>query len=423
MLIVVISLVISLALLLKRPRSFLMPSNIVIIYVSLMQLYALLAPGIFPYGVSFPGTAIKNLTVSDSSYAMLGYMSVIICFSAYLAKINIAINNKKFNASLLLNKSIMTMNKKLIQAIGLALLVWLLLHYICIDYHSYFGTHYNGALKDLNFIGADDTVSRILHLLSPLVGLVALGAVFISIKKKLILSSIILFIVFLYCFLMEFAENSRMIAIYAMIASGLVFLMFRSLALSGSLAFFSLLLLAKANAGRRIIMGLGATPEIIDMVISDGGYDFLATTFGSLLMGGILFVHAAEINPDYTEIYKILSLSPLPSFIDGFQNVRSSNEVRLNVFVPLSAISEIFHFGIVYMLVYLFGLSYLYRLSNIAVSSGSALGIATGYPVFGFITAITFQYSVRTSWRFVLLSIIFLSILNYARSRRVKLSM
>lgn len=54
----------------------------------------------------------------------------------------------------------------------------------------------------------------------------------------------------------------------------------------------------------------------------------------------------------FNYLYKILSLSPLFSFIDGYDSIRENYAIRLHYYVPNPAVSEVLSFGPVYALIY-----------------------------------------------------------------------
>lgn len=74
--------------------------------------------------------------------------------------------------------------------------------------------------------------------------------------------------------------------------------------------------------------------------------DLLANLFqGALATGDGLLARGS-----FSEAYKWLSFSPLPSIVDGFASIRESSQIRLHAFCPMSAVSETVRFGPVFWL-------------------------------------------------------------------------
>lgn len=110
---------------------------------------------------------------------------------------------------------------------------------------------------------------------------------------------------------------------------------------------------------------------------------------------------ARQVN--FSVRYKILSLSPFSSFIDGFSAIRRAQKVRLNQFVPRSAIDEVLQVGwqyaAIYALVGCFALS-----SNLKLLfSGKYTSVAFGLNLMLLLFfTIQFTYSTRTVFRMLL---------------------
>jgi hypothetical protein len=77
------------------------------------------------------------------------------------------------------------------------------------------------------------------------------------------------------------------------------------------------------------------------------------TNYISNLFQGIFITSDGfDYSAEFGSKYKILSLSPLPSFIDHFVTIRDAEEIRLSIYVPMSAFTEVQKFGIVYTAVF-----------------------------------------------------------------------
>lgn len=71
-----------------------------------------------------------------------------------------------------------------------------------------------------------------------------------------------------------------------------------------------------------------------------------------------------SIPADHAEIYKMLSFSIFPSSVDGFRDVLRAYEIRLHPFIPMSAFAEVYHFGILYIVIGSVALAISMRMST-----------------------------------------------------------
>ncbi|QEE43374.1 hypothetical protein FVA81_01625 (plasmid) [Rhizobium sp. WL3] len=90
--------------------------------------------------------------------------------------------------------------------------------------------------------------------------------------------------------------------------------------------------------------GLIALPGIIA-----NGFDLsggqLRSVVVNLFQGIFVTTDGLTMNATFNPIYAWLSYSPLPSTFDGFDTILRRYEIRLGLYVPMSAISEAFLFG------------------------------------------------------------------------------
>ena len=165
---------------------------------------------------------------------------------------------------------------------------------------------------------------------------------------------------------------------------------------------------AVAIAGRGFqIQGLASIGAVLQSM-ELGAAEFLAlkllvTTFD----GGLSFANALRHAPDYEPLYQALSFSPLPSFLDGFAKIEPLMSRRINIYVPMSAFGEAWHFA--WPLTALFGLICLAVTRQMTVGFFRHRDMVTIalYPVF-LLSLLKFQtYSMRTSLRmFVAIAVI-----------------
>lgn len=111
------------------------------------------------------------------------------------------------------------------------------------------------------------------------------------------------------------------------------------------------------------------------------------------------------LNIELPEPYKLLSFSPLPSFLDGFAANWQNSAVRLDTYVPMGALGELLLFGTGYLVFYFATVALALFLTVFALRRGMFLTGNLMALVFTIATFMQFSYSVRTSYRFFLICI------------------
>lgn len=111
------------------------------------------------------------------------------------------------------------------------------------------------------------------------------------------------------------------------------------------------------------------------------------------------------VNIELPEPYKLLSFSPLPSFLDGFAANWQHSAVRLDTYVPMGALGELLLFGTEYLVFYFVTVALALFLTVMALRRGMFLTGNLMALVFTIATFMQFSYSVRTSYRFFLICI------------------
>ena len=97
--------------------------------------------------------------------------------------------------------------------------------------------------------------------------------------------------------------------------------------------------------------------------LSEIGQTFLYS-FINIFQGGFLTAEGIQIDAKHSLLYKNLSISIFPSFIDGFSLVREYEEIRIGSYVPMSAVAEVYNFGILYSVFLLFLLAIIFYMSH-----------------------------------------------------------
>jgi len=148
--------------------------------------------------------------------------------------------------------------------------------------------------------------------------------------------------------------------------------------------------------------GLSTTPATLVRAISDvsrTGNNLLTNVFE----GSSVVAESLQVPAVYSDEYKLLSLAPTPSFIDGFADDRAGLEHRLSVFAPLSGIVEVLDFGVPYTVALLVIVLASTRLVFSQIRSNHILYLIANLLLFiSFVTLNT--YSARTGLRWIWLA-------------------
>ena len=120
-------------------------------------------------------------------------------------------------------------------------------------------------------------------------------------------------------------------------------------------------------------------------------------------------------NAEFASIYKTLSFSPFPSFIDGFSANAVHLQIRLHTFVPMGATGEVVVFGWQYLIAYWLAYLYAFFLTIKLLNRGMIyIGIAA-LVLLLYCTFVQFSYPVRWVFRFYVLIIGMYWFIGFAR--------
>jgi hypothetical protein len=97
--------------------------------------------------------------------------------------------------------------------------------------------------------------------------------------------------------------------------------------------------------------GLSSIPNI-PALLATSDASFLNTFLPNVFEGALSLAESKMVFASYPAIFKILSLMPTPSFLDGFDEIQRSYQVRLSIYAPLSGFVEAQNFGFVYFSVF-----------------------------------------------------------------------
>lgn len=231
-------------------------------------------------------------------------------------------------------------------------------HFLSINLDVLSSNYEYQSIKTPEYISDNPGVFFIIfHNLFRILGLVLIPVFFYAIKNYLYLPAVMAFSVFLYAFFLLFIGESRWVLIYGVVFFSSVYYFFslpRIYAILLSLLGFLLcmFLFAKVVYARNYgFYGIDYQCEIIIGVFS---MDYYGILLGFLLNTGDGFINLANsylISTEYGESYKILSFSPLPSFLDGF-SVLLDQQARISTNVPYGSLSEAVAFGVWYYFIF-----------------------------------------------------------------------
>lgn len=264
---------------------------------------------------------------------------------------------------------------------------------------------------------SQNSLTRTIQQLFALVGLAAVGmTVFVISVRKWLLAAILIPIATWHV-LYSLAAHSRVVTLYLGIAAILTFLLTRNRIVPVILAVAALLVTASVLWGRITdFHGFSSLPMFwvnIQRYFDVIGFEIVGNLFEGMFVTSEYFSRGFR----YANIYKILSLSPLFSFIDGFDQVRETYEVKLQYWVPNSAVSEVLSFGVPYIIVY-FSAQIIagYMSARLMIRRPGLLALLVNSYIF-FSSIQQFAYSTRTVFRSFIYTIVLCLILNWAMRR------
>ena len=108
---------------------------------------------------------------------------------------------------------------------------------------------------------------------------------------------------------------------------------------------FTLIIVALVGRGMDAF-GISNIPMYFAELFSYDASTLITAATLNISQGIFVTTDSIYIGGDFNVMYKVLSFSPFPSFIDGFEEARSLYQIRLHRFVPMSAIGEVYNFGL-----------------------------------------------------------------------------
>lgn len=109
--------------------------------------------------------------------------------------------------------------------------------------------------------------------------------------------------------------------------------------------------------------GFSTIAETISVIYKTIDSDSIVFALVNMGQGVFATGDSLLLNANHNYAYRLLSFSPFPSWIDGFDELLKCCEIRVNEFVPMSAIAEAVSFGYMYSLVFFVTLYYSLRVN------------------------------------------------------------
>lgn len=270
-----------------------------------------------------------------------------------------------------------------------------ILHIFAIDLN---GIHFSSQylfINSINILEHQNSFTAFIHTGRVIFGVIAFSLLGIAIASNNKLALFILALPCMWYFTITFAGHSRFTVAFAGATAGILFVSGKR-RLAGIFGVLALIAYSSALAGRNsgthglsviwssALTGLSPSFEQIQRIITN--------FFEGVYNQGEVFLHIHREHPD---IYKMLSFSPLPSFIDGYSSNALPSQLRYHTFVPIGATSEVLMFGWQYALIYWSFVAIIYRIVIKSFSSSNIYIPIVALVIFLFAFYAQFTYPTR----------------------------
>jgi hypothetical protein len=271
-------------------------------------------------------------------------------------------------------------------------------------------------MNDQRVLSAVNPGSRFLVTVLPLVGFAvfALVSVYAGRKYQYVAAALMPLAIFDYAY--ELGAHSRKAVMYLVVFTAISIVLNRSkkiLVFAVPLIFFSL---AFCLGGR--VYGEHGISTIFEAGSILSRYSHYDASLGFLNLFEGSFVSGELFGSSHhaSTLYKILSFSPFPSFIDGFHQILGSNIHKLGPYAPPSAILEAWWFGPPYIILLLLPQVIAGRMVVRLMERGNSTVVIAANLLMAFASYLQFTYPVRTVYRFFLIAL-FLAVLGALAER------
>ena len=353
----------------------------------------------------------------NSAYYEVVITYSLIIFFAFLFSLNIK-KNSYVNRLSYLQEQINTtnINNSYIRVILIVVIILTSIHFISLDKSILiYNTKYL-MLGKPDVLNLPENFARIIHfLLKPISILSFTLFIYFSIFKYNLFYRLIFLLLSIYPLLIMLVQNSRWLPL--IFGLGFIVSQFSSSKKRKIYQFFLIILVffsyLKVLLGRGTsYQDLGTTFKIFYLIDFNNLISYFFGLYLNACQGVVNFANTILISPNYNINYILSSFSPLISSLDNFVFYRELYEVRITRHVPISAFSEAYHFGNIYFAIYLFITLYWLRKTTIFYLKNSTLMSLVMLNLSYWLIFIQSQYSVRTSFRFIIISTIISIILT-----------
>ncbi len=293
-------------------------------------------------------------------------------------------------------------------ALATAVLLWLicLTHLLSMDLGLLWRSRHYLQLATAEGAGISNPVATVAHLVMGPIGLLSAGATVIFLSHRRPGLAVMFGFVAAYALAIALAQSSRWapMVIFGLLATEVTInrRLWAPRLLWARLLLVMVMLLAYTAVLNGRSAGAFGLAYLMDNLFTGDAFSFGRTLQTFLLNIGHGALLLAEVldhgQHTYDQAYKLLSFSPLPSFLDGWREVVHAQN-RVNLFTPYSAIAETLLFGPGYFLIFLV---YLFTISAVSCrvlySSNRLSELALLGPVYFVLIAVHF-YPLRNSFR------------------------
>lgn len=276
--------------------------------------------------------------------------------------------------------------------------------------------------RGVQFEGA---VFRSIHLSQGLFGLLAVSVFSLSVFLKNRLCIYISGISSLWFMSFFLGAHSRYAALYILAFFGIQILLrknnFKIIGLVG-LILFTLTMLSAVGGRQSGHHGLTSIPNFFSNVVSSRLSEQYTNVFFNIFEGFLSTSEAPAREYTYSERYQALSMSPLPSFIDGFSEGVRTEQKRLSPFVPASTFFEYLNFDVPFQIAYLMLFAFVIIVVSGAQERGGLPALIS--PLLLFLAIfLSFTYSMRTTSKVYLFAVLVAVLPTYLQMMFVRHSL
>nr|WP_314259172.1 hypothetical protein [uncultured Devosia sp.] len=343
--------------------------DLIALYIMACQLAYYLAPFMPIVDINAAGQLRSHLHFNDEG--LLLYFWIFVCCHAATLGLTIAPAQDAIGVGRqAIARQERWLGPVLLTCVGLALV-----NMASIDGEALWYNNRYLMLSSTTGLAIDNGVTALVQALSLFIGVIAGFGLVVAMcngRRGLALGFAI---VVLWYLLMGLANAGRAAAVYCFVIAAVAGVMaqrHRAAVVVGAVG-LALLALLMALSGRASgEFGIAVLPGTFTATIA-AAPELLLAVFGNLTQGIFVTNDGFLLNPQHPELYKLLSFSPLPSALDGFDEIRRIQGVRLHDWVPMSAITEVIAFGPLHAAAAMLSLMLGMRLSLLAAGRGHVL--------------------------------------------------